>query len=189
MNLLQAVNTALPYIGEFPVDSLDATPNPTVQQLLDLINKHLTAICSKGYWFNRRILELKPDIYGSIQLPDRTLNYYVHQRDLLCQGVQTYFLDGNLLANENGRVWKAPLKVHCTMELDFDNLPDVAQQVIIQSATIDLYLQVIGADQTLQTLQQRLVGLQHDLKREDLRHDQVQLGYSSRARFRRFMWR
>ena len=48
MNLLQAVNTILPYLGEFPVDSIDGYQNPTVEQLRQTLQMQKTSMLTKG---------------------------------------------------------------------------------------------------------------------------------------------
>lgn len=189
MNLLQAVQAVLPYVGEFPVDSIDATDNPVVQQVLAILQRHKTAALNRGYWFNRLEQEFLPDINGFIQLPDNALNYYIDHLELCRHGAKRYYLRGRQLYSDLGPIWKSGCRVRCVLDLPFDELPDVLQQVLTLQVAYSLYLQLIGADTTSQQLYQQLAGAQLELRREELRHDQVTFFDPLSQRLRNHLYR
>lgn len=175
MHLLQSVNNILTTVGEFPVDSLDSHMNPMVQQILSLMQQHKTALLNKGYWFNRELVTIQPDSYGQAQLPDAALNYYMPKNELILHGARLLYTEGKRLVSDLGYTWKQPLRLTVIMDKEFDDLPDVAQQVITYQTAHSLYLRLIGNDATAQGLIQREQMAQIELKREDLRHDELSM--------------
>ena len=77
MELLEAVNTVMPYHGEHVVTDVDTTKHPTVDLILMGLERNRKALLSEGWWFNDVIkVPLQPDTSGRIPAPSDSLNVY-----------------------------------------------------------------------------------------------------------------
>lgn len=189
MNLLQAVNIILPYVGEYPVDSLDGYQNPTVEQLLQILQAQKTSMCTKGYWFNTEKVKLKPDFYKYVHLPDAVLDYYIEATDMCFLGIHNYRLQGNTLVSDKGATWGTDVPLTLIFDREFDTLPDAAQQVLTYQTAAQLYQQMLGTDSTYQTLVQAASARAIELQRSALRHQRPSVGTSLSARLQHRLWR
>lgn len=189
MNLLQAVNTILPYLGEFPVDSIDGYQNPTVEQLRQTLQMQKTSMLTKGYWFNTEKHQLHPDFYKQVQLPDAVLDYYIEATDMCFLGIRNYWLQGNTLVSDKGATWATAVPCTLIFDKEFDDLPDPMQQVLVYGTAAQLYQQVIGTDDTYRMLLQMQSAKNIELQRSALRHQRPSVGTSLSARLQSRLWR
>ena len=189
MNLLQAVNTILPYLGEFPVDSIDGYQNPTVEQLRQTLQMQKTSMLTKGYWFNTEKHQLHPDFYKQVQLPDAVLDYYIEATDMCFLGIRNYWLQGNTLVSDKGATWTTVVPCTLIFDKEFDGLPDPMQQVLVYATAAQLYQQVIGTDDTYRMLLQMQSVKSIELQRSALRHQRPSVGTSLSSRLQSRLWR
>ena len=88
MELLEAVNTVMPYHGEHVVTDVDTTKHPTVDLILMGLERNRKALLSEGWWFNDVIkVPLQPDTSGRIPAPSDSLNVYGYEKEIQ-SGVQ-----------------------------------------------------------------------------------------------------
>lgn len=189
MNLLQAINMILPYVGEFPVDSIDGYQNPTVEQVRQTLQMQKTSLLTKGYWFNTEKHQLQPDFYKQVQLPDSVLDYYIEATDMCRLGIKSYWLQANTLISDKGDTWDTAVPCTLIFDKEFDNLPDAAQQVLVFGTAAQVYQQIIGTDDTYKMLLQMQSAKNIELQRSALRHQRPSVGTSLSARLWSRLWR
>ena len=161
MNLLQAVNYILPYLGEAPVTSLDIR-HPTVAMVLDNINTSRTRLLAKGWWFNELNTTLFPSSEGDMPAPTAALAIYsdknIEERDN-----RLYNID------EGSYLFTEPLKVKIIEDLLFEQLPTYAALCIQERAAIDTYVKDFGVEKVVEIMMEREREALWALEQENLR--------------------
>lgn len=172
MQLLDAVNTVLPYLGEHTITYIEGNKHPSVDLILDAINRHKDTLLSNGWWFNEFTITIPVNTDGMIDVPVDTIS---------AQGIDCYVaLDGERFMNlDNGsRYFDAPITVKILRDVDFERLPRTAALLVTYRAAIEVYTGDFGADNALQILSNLVNDNRIQLHQENLRNRK----YNSRTR-------
>lgn len=175
LTLLDAVNYALPYMGEAVVTSTDAR-NPTVALILAAVKDCQQKLLAKGWWFNEFETTLFPDAEKQIACPANALSL-----------IST---EGRTLVNRNGKLYdldngtydfNAKVAVRVQEWLDYSDLPYYAAAVIKEQAAIQVYVQDYGPEGTVKVLYQKEAESNAMLMQEHLRNKRYSTVRSNRA--------
>ena len=147
MDLLKAVNTVLPYMGEHPVARIEGAKHPTVELALASINRNKEMLLSEKWWFNRIKLTLPVNTDGQIDVPTKTLNVY----GIDCSVV----MDGDKFFNlaTGSRYFDAPIQVELALDWEFQRLPTYAAYHVMYLTCVEVYLADFGRENTIPELQ------------------------------------
>ncbi len=172
MQLLDAVNTVLPYLGEHTITYIEGNKHPSVDLILDAINRHKDTLLSNGWWFNEMTITLPVNTDNMIDVPVDTIS---------AQGLDCYIaLDGERFLNldKGSRFFDNPITVKIFRDVPFDRLPATAALLVVYNAAIEVYTGDFGADNTLSTLSRLAEQNRVLLNQENLRNRK----YNSRTR-------
>ena len=141
---LEAVNIMLSVIGESPVNSLDSglVEAELAESILASTNK---AVQSSGWNFNRELaVPYTPDINGFINLPTNILRADAtkeqNSKDLVQRGLRMYDR-----GNHTFKV-SASVNLDTVVELDFEEIPEVARRYITIKAARVFQDRVLSSD-------------------------------------------
>ena len=164
MNLLEAVNTVLPYLGSHFMTSIENTQNPTVSLIVSSIERHRKSLISKGWWFNKVVETLPVNTDGRITLPTYCVALYsLDNRNVEKQGSYLFDLDNNT------RYFTEAVKVIMVKDTTFEELPHYAQMVVAYRACAEVYVQDYEYNNTLQIINSIVAENLRDLQQEDIR--------------------
>lgn len=163
MKLLDAVNLALPKLGERAVTSL-SVKHPTLAVLLPIIEQTRRTTLNRGWWFNKYSTTLYPDTSGVIAVGTDYLSFVPD-----CPGVAVQ--RGNELFNPVTltNVFTEPVKGTVTQDVGFDLLPESAANYLFYSSLVEAFATDIGVTQELGVWQTRAGQGWSDLLAEHLR--------------------
>lgn len=179
MELLKAVNTVLPYMGEHTVTRIEGAKHPTVDLAIAAINRQKEILLSEKWWFNRITSTLPLNTDGRIDVPKDVLNVY---------GVDcSVTMDGEKFFNlENGsRFFDQPITVELTRDVPFERLPTYAAYHVLYLACAEVYLADFGRENTVPELQIMAANQLIKLKEEHLR----QMKFNARKQTKNSLWR
>lgn len=144
MTYLEAINTVLRYLGEYPVEDADIM-YPTVDMIKPALEEQRVSLLIQGWWFNTNYnRKLDPDELGQVIVPDCTL---------LCIPVQdTFIWNGTYIARADGTPPNAVVPVDLVVDICFEDLPVTAQRAIVYAAAYAVYVGDFGEDNTSQSL-------------------------------------
>ena len=134
MNLLTAINSMLPYVGQRTVSTVTSN-HPSVATAKGMLEDKRRELLNKAWWFNQRTVTLYPDVSNRIAKPIDTVAVYPISADLI-------EARGGFLFNltQNTDQFTAPLQCTLRDDLAFDDLPATAQEVITWNAAVNMYL-------------------------------------------------
>lgn len=144
MELLKAVNSILPKLGEHPVTSVDIK-HPTLAVILPQLDETRRSVLIDGWWFNQFNTTLYPDSEGGIAVPADTLSF------VPCGRVRTVVRGGQLF-NPTDLSFKFAAPVDGTIVLDvpFNELPESAALWILYTSLVIVYATDIGLEEVVQ---------------------------------------
>ena len=144
MDLLKAVNSILPKLGEHPVTSVEAK-SPTLAVVLPQLDETRMSLLITGWWFNEYPVTLYPDSEGGITTPNDMLSFVPDGRLHLAQRGKQFF-------NTADRSYKFPGPVRGVLVQDvpFEELPESVAQYVLYSALVVIYATDIGFEQVVQ---------------------------------------
>ena len=185
MDLLAAVNTGLPYFGEFATTSI-TDPNPVVQGLLEAFRQQADLLLAEGYVFNTRDVQLAPDDTGRIKAPMHVLAVYS-----LPQDNNTYSVRGDYLWCVNKATWyfDAAVRICIVERLDFTDLPSYAAQVCMYRGIATQYLANFGVDSIYQQIMQQAQMAYVQLQQEELRQQRYVMQRSTKSKWQGWLRR
>lgn len=172
MTQLEAVNTCLSALGEARVTSTEVR-HPTV----DLINSTLVMkqrqLLERGWWFNTSDVTMYPSFTGEMEAPVNALS-------ILGFGGETFVVrDGMLFDMDNNtRFFTEPKTMRVFYNLDFEDLPECAANVVMTRAAQEVYSGDLGVDTSVARLQQLEIQSFADMEMIHLRNKR----YSTRQR-------
>lgn len=153
----------MPILGERPVSSLDAK-HPTLALILPKVDTKLEDLTTTGWWFNSLKTTLYTDSAGGIAVPVDTLSFVPDCGAAIVRGdalynpaTMTYTFDG-------------PISGELIQRVPFEQLPEVAAQVVWYSALVDAYVTDIGMEQNVQEWMRQAALAQARMEAEHLRH-------------------
>lgn len=174
MELLQAVNTVLPHLGEHVVTRVEGAKHPTVDLILSAIERQTATLLAEGWWFNEMVLTLPVNTDGQIDAPQDAIAVY----GLGC----SVELDGTKLFNlsTGTRYFEHPVSVKIVRDVPFNKLPVNVALYATYAAGSEVYLQDYGVEGSVQALQQLADKNYIQITQENLR----KRGYNSQRRTR-----
>lgn len=166
MQLLDAVNSILPKLGERPVTSLESH-NPTLGVILPEIKMGIDTMCMTGWWFNTfHKVDLFPNSEGYIDVPEDTLSFVpdIGQVPMTARGERFY--------NAQTRSYKFTDKVRGTLRqrLPFQELPESAAAYVLYESLVVIYATDIGLEQVVDLWRNKASQAQASMEQEHLRH-------------------
>lgn len=148
MELLKAVNTVLPHLGEHVITRIEGAKHPTVDLILAAIDRHRMTILSEGLWFNELTLTIPVNSDGRIDVPKDTIAVYGVDCDVEIDGERFFDL------NTGSRYFDRPITVRIVRDVEFHKLPINVALCVTYSAGAEVYLQDYGRENTVPELQQ-----------------------------------
>jgi hypothetical protein len=176
MDLLTAVNSILHSLGERPVNSLTSA-SPTLAVVIPELKLQLTVLLTHGYWFNRFRTILYPDQAGTYYLPDGTLSFVADTAPVVTRGRKLYNT-----ATLTYTISDVSISGVITQTLDFDDLPECAQQLVMYRSCVQAYAKDIGMEQVVQLWSQNAREAQLQVETEHLRNMKYSTAKSPKAR-------
>lgn len=175
MDLLTAVNTVLPQLGEHTITQIEGARHPTVAAIVASIDRQRITFLSDGWWFNELYITLPVNTDGQIETPQRTISLEGITKRVAPQGEK-------LLDLETGSwYFTAPVDVKLIQDWDFEDLPHAAAMYITYMAGVEVYTADLGVENSLQIMQSFANQNMALVRQENLR----QRGYNLRDRARR----
>lgn len=144
MDLLKAVNSILPKLGEHPVTSVELK-HPTLAVILPQLDETRRSLLLDGWWFNQFPTTLYPDTTGVIATPADCLSF------VPCGNVRTVVRAGKLFNPLNlSYVFPAPVSGTVTLDVPFEELPESAALWVLYTALVIVYATDIGLEEVVQ---------------------------------------
>lgn len=182
MELLQAVNTVLPYLTEHPITRIEGTDHPTVDLILAAIDRQRLTVLGEGLWFNNENRTLNVEVDGRIKTPKDTIAIYGKDRMVTVEGAYIYDVTNGT------RYFTGAIDVELVLDKEFNKLPMYAALTITYAAAVEVYLQdygnesVVGQLQALSNTNANLLRMEHE--RNTKRNALTNRGMQWRVRFR-----
>lgn len=184
MELLEAVNTVLPHLGEHVVTRVEGARHPTVDLIVAAINRHRLRVLSEGKWFNELTITLPVNTDGQIDVPVGTLAAY----GLDCS---VAILGKNFKDLDTGSMYFIyPITVRLTVDVEFAKLPLNVAQYVTYAAGAEVYTQDYGYEKSVPVLQQLASDNMVLVHQEELRQrkynsqKRTRANFTNRVRFR-----
>lgn len=148
MTLLDAINTCLSTLGEARVTSTTVR-HPTVDLIRSTIAMKKTELLERGWWFNIAQATMHPS-------PTNEMEYPVGALSVLGYSGEKYVPRGGMLfdLDNNTRFFTEPKSMQITYDVDFEDLPECAANVVMQRANRAVYSGDLGMDNTVVNMQQ-----------------------------------
>lgn len=148
MELLEAVNTVLPHLGEHVVTRVEGARHPTVDLIVAAIERHKLKVLSDGLWFNELTLTLPVNTDGQIDVPNDVIAVYGVDCSVEIMG-------GNFIDLTTGSMYfTAPIKVKLVLNIEYNKLPINVAQYIAYKAGAEVYTQDYGYEKSVGVLEQ-----------------------------------
>lgn len=166
MTLKEAINRILTSIGENPIASepSDNVKNPTVSLILRSLQTTSRRLQVRGYWFNTRYVELVPNTFKHLIVPEGTINW-------VSDTGRTFLLNDKLQCAKTGSVYFEGIKEtgKVTVEVPFEDLPLSFAELVVLKANADTYLNTYGVDDHYHALLSELVVAEEDFTADAVR--------------------
>ena len=133
---LEVLNHVLSVVGEDPVSSADSY-HPTAQTATNTIKRVSKQFQTRGWWFNKDLaLTLSPNISGEVIVPSNTLKVdpVDTTSNLVWRGTRLYDPVNHTF------IISAPVVVNIIVQLDIEELPEVAAALLMHKAAYDFYV-------------------------------------------------
>lgn len=147
MDILKAVNTVLPHLGEHVVDRVEGAKHPTVDLILSAIERNRQSILAEGLWFNELTLTIPVNTDGQIDAPQDTLAIYGIDCNVELDGTRLFNL------STGSHYFTKPITVKIMRDVPFERLPVNVALYLTYSAGSEVYLQDYGVEGSVQELQ------------------------------------
>lgn len=146
MTLLEAVNTCLSALGESRVTSTTVR-HPTVDLILGTIEMKQRQLLERGWWFNVSHVTMYPSTTGEMEYP-------VNAISIIGDGGETFVPRGGMLfdMDNNTKFFTEPKGMTVAYNLDFEDLPECAANVVMTRAAQEVYSGDLGPDSAVQRL-------------------------------------
>lgn len=174
MELLKAVNTVLPFLGEHPITRIEGARHPTVDLIVASIERQQLSLLTEGWWFNKLTTVLPVNTDDQIDTPKDAISIYGLDCSVELDGEKLFNLD------EGSRYFTKPIKVEYIFNKPFNRLPNYAALVITYSAAAEIYLTDFGRENVVPEIQAQIKDNMYKLEQEHLRKSK----YNSQKRTR-----
>ena len=165
MKLIDAVNYILPKLGEHTVTSIEVK-NPSVSLILKAIDQASATILARGWWFNTFDYTAYPNNEGEVSMGTATLDFVPTDNS-------NAVLRAGKLFNPETRtyVWELEkIEGTLTEQVEFEDLPESAAQVIKMQALVDMHITDLGVSEDTSAWDVERQRLESDLIAHHLRH-------------------
>lgn len=179
MELLKAVNTVLPYMGEHPVTRIEGAKHPTVDLALAAIDRQREMLLAEKWWFNRITSTILVNSDGQIDVPRDVQNVYGIDCNVIIDGTKFFNLD------TGSRYFDKPIKVELVRDFEFNKLPTYAAYHVLYLACAEVYLADFGRENTVPELQSKAAEQLVLLKQQHLR----EMRFNATKKSKNSMWR
>lgn len=179
MELLKAVNTVLPFLGEHPVTRIEGAKHPTVDLILAAIERQRMSLLAEGWWFNKINTVIPVNTDGRIDVPKDTISVYGIDCDVELDGEKFFNL------STGDREFTKPIHVEIIRDIEFKKLPVYAAQTVMYYAASEVYLADFGRENTVPELQAQATDNLYKLKQEHLRKSK----FNATKRTKGGLWR
>jgi len=140
---LEAVNVCLTNIGEAPVASLTGL-QVDAQVASSIIDEVSREVQSNGWHWNTEVHTISPNISNQILLPANTLRVDTVEKDssldVVQRGMKLYD------RKDNTYLFTASLRLHLTVALDFDEIPEAARRYITMRSSRVFQERTLGSE-------------------------------------------
>jgi len=165
--LNDAINICLTTIGERPLGTSTPITGIYEAELADVtIEEAKTELLSKGFIFNTDTeWQLKPDNTNTIVIPYGALSVDATAAS------SDYIVKDNKLYNKatHDFIFTDVVSADIIWNIDFDDLPNHAQVVIVNMAKEKLYTRIVGVDATMRLLREDTIKSHSVLLGEEMR--------------------
>lgn len=142
MNLLHAINKIITSSGLSQIAS-ENTNNPHFTEAQALLLAKSSELQTRGWWFNKRTIELTPDAQGRLKIPTGVLSIDATDRRIRVTKRGEHLYD----YLNNTDVFSEPLLVNVILLVPFLDLPESAQICIANWAAYTYFRQKGGVAQ------------------------------------------
>lgn len=146
----EALNEMLDVIGEQILDTdEDITGIQEAEKADALLEKIKSQVLSQGWSFNKEYnRDYIPDINGYIVIPENVLSIDSSTT------TDNFFAKDGKLYNEDDKsyIFTATVEADVTFDLDFDDIPVIAQNYILNKASRIFYQRMVGDTNMIQIL-------------------------------------
>lgn len=150
MTLLNAVNTCLSALGEARVTSTTVR-HPTVDLIKATIDLKKTQLLESGWWFNQSDVTMYPSDTGEMEYPTDAISILGFSGEIfVARGGMLFDVDNNT------RYFTEAKKMRICYNVDFEDLPECAANVVVSRTAQEVYSGDLGVDSSVQ----RLFGLE-----------------------------
>lgn len=147
MTLLDAINTCLSTLGEARVTSTTVR-HPTVDLIRNTIDMKKTELLERGWWFNTAQAKMYPSDTNEMEYPVGALSVLGYHGEMFVPR------DGMLFdLDNNTKYFTEPKEMQITYDVDFEDLPECAANVVMQRANRAVYSGDLGMDNTVANMQ------------------------------------
>jgi len=140
---LEAVNVCLTNIGEAPVASLTGL-QVDAQVASSIIDEVSREVQSNGWHWNTEVHTISPNISNQILLPANTLRVDTVEKDrsldVVQRGMKLYD------RKDNTYTFTGALRLHLTVALDFDEIPEAARRYITMRSSRVFQERTLGSE-------------------------------------------
>lgn len=143
MDLLQAVNSILPKLGEHPVTNV-TVKHPTLAIILPVFDTTLNTALRRGWWFNEFDYTVYPDSEQFAGVPEDALEFLPDEAGPVVRGRR--FFD----TRTNSFKFDGPFKGRLKVNVPFEELPESVAYLVMYTALVEVYLTDIGMEQVVQ---------------------------------------
>lgn len=147
MTLLDAINTCLSSLGEARITSTTVR-HPTVDLIRTTIDMKKAELLEKGWWFNTAQATMYPSNTGEMEYPVNAMSILGYCGEMFIPR------DGMLFdLDNNTKYFTEPKSMQITYNMDFEDLPECAANVVMQRANRAVYAGDLGIDNAVQNMQ------------------------------------
>lgn len=175
---LDAINVMLSAIGESPVSTLDSL-HPDVLSSKLLLKQARYEVLSAGRWFNtERNITLNLSSTNEILLPANCIDVdpVDTSLDYVQRGVKLYN------TTKHSFYFDAPAVVDMILDMPFDELPFVAQNLVMYNAAHALQANFVGDERKLQNLATRFEQARREFNKAEIKNLDVNARKSPTAK-------
>lgn len=146
MTLLDAVNTCLSALGEARVTSTTVR-HPTVDLIKQTIEMKKAQLLETGWWFNTSDVTMYPSNTQEMEYPVDALSVLGYDGEIFeRRGGMLFDMDNNT------QLFTEPKQMRVFYNLDFEDLPECAANVVMCRAGQEVYSGDLGVDSSVQRL-------------------------------------
>lgn len=165
---LEIVNDMLAATGTAAVSSAH-TAHPAYRKAHNKLTKESRVFQGRGWWFNRTVRTLTPNVAGEVVLPSDTLH-----ADPVDPALNYVVRDGKLYDIRNGtKVIGAPVAVEIIEEVPIGDMPPTAQAYLQALAVYMFYLDENGGEPKLTSYLRIVMDTRAAIMRDDLQNKDV----------------